>query len=90
MRVTEEANNSDLTFEDAMKQLEETVRLLESGELPLEQSIERYRQSMQLVLFCRQQLDRAEFQIEQLTEEQGQPSLRPADEEVQREARTDD
>lgn len=61
-------NNSDLTFETAMKKLEDTVRRLESGELSLTESIERYKESMQLVQFCRQQLDRAELEISQLIE----------------------
>lgn len=59
-------NNPDLTFEAAMKALEETVRKLESGELPLGESIERYKQAMQLVQYCRTQLDKAELEIEQL------------------------
>lgn len=57
-----------LTFEEAMKALEETVRRLESGELPLSDSIEQYKRSMELVQFCRQQLDKAELEIRQLTE----------------------
>lgn len=72
--MTEATNNSDLTFEMAMKQLEETVRKLESGELPLSESIERYKQAMQLVQFCRKQLDNAELQIEQLMKDD---SLKP-------------
>lgn len=63
--------NPDLTFEDAMKRLEETVRKLESGELPLGESIQRYQEAMQLVQFCRRQLDQAELQIEQLVENEG-------------------
>ncbi|MBX5436300.1 MAG: exodeoxyribonuclease VII small subunit [Alicyclobacillaceae bacterium] len=51
-----------------MKALEDTVRKLESGELSLTESIERYKQAMQLVQFCRQQLDRAEQEIERLLE----------------------
>ncbi|MCL6453205.1 MAG: exodeoxyribonuclease VII small subunit [Alicyclobacillus sp.] len=58
----------DLTFEEAMQQLEETVRKLESGELPLTDSIAAYKQAMTLVQFCRKQLDEAEFQIQQLVE----------------------
>lgn len=57
----------DLTFETAMQQLEEIVRALESGELPLATSIEKYEASMKLVQFCREQLDKAEFQLEQLS-----------------------
>lgn len=65
-----EAFSQDLTFETAMKRLEETVRKLESGELSLSEAIERYKEAMQLVQFCRGQLDRAELEIEQLVETQ--------------------
>lgn len=60
-------DKQDLTFEDAMKRLEEIVRLLEAGELPLAESIERYQESMHLVKFCREQLDKAELQLEKLS-----------------------
>ncbi len=74
-----EGNNSDLTFESALRKLEEAVRQLESGELSLTDSIERYKESMQLVAFCRQQLDAAEFQIEQLVDGQNGPALKAVD-----------
>ncbi|GMA52408.1 hypothetical protein GCM10025857_37650 [Alicyclobacillus contaminans] len=61
-----EGFNQDLTFEAAMQRLEETVRKLESGELPLAEAIERYKEAMQLVQFCRGQLDTAELEIERL------------------------
>ncbi|WP_245783959.1 exodeoxyribonuclease VII small subunit [Alicyclobacillus macrosporangiidus] len=60
-----------MTFELAMRRLEETVRLLEAGELTLSDSIERYKEAMQLVQFCRTQLDRAELEIERLLAEDG-------------------
>lgn len=66
-QLTEESK-PDLTFEQAMQKLEETVRKLESGELSLTDSIEQYKQSMTLVQFCRKQLDEAEFEIEKLLE----------------------
>ena len=62
-----QSSNSDLTFEEAMKKLEEIVKHLESGELPLSESIAAYKESLTLVQFCRQQLDKAEFEIEQLS-----------------------
>lgn len=71
-----EQNSQDLTFEAAMKALEETVRKLESGELPLNEAIERYKQAMQLVQYCRTQLDRAELEIEQLVGNQTEPMPR--------------
>lgn len=64
--------NPDLTFEQAMQRLEATVRKLESGELPLDESILQYKQAMTLVQFCRQQLDKAELEIVQLIEQDGQ------------------
>lgn len=69
-------NNQDLTFEQAMKRLEEIVRKLETGELSLTDSIERYKEAMHLVQFCRGQLDQAELEIEQLVvDSQGQMKL---------------
>ncbi|MDQ0188367.1 exodeoxyribonuclease VII small subunit [Alicyclobacillus cycloheptanicus] len=72
-------NNSGLTFETAMKKLEETVRRLESGDLTLTESIERYKESMQLVQFCRQQLDQAELEISKLVEGPDGIALEPLD-----------
>ncbi|EJY55910.1 exodeoxyribonuclease VII, small subunit [Alicyclobacillus hesperidum URH17-3-68] len=62
-----ETSKLDLTFEQAMQRLEEIVRKLEAGDLPLDASIRAYEESMRLVAFCREQLDKAEFQLEQLT-----------------------
>jgi exodeoxyribonuclease VII small subunit len=69
--------SQDLTFEVAMKRLEETVRKLESGELSLTDAIERYKEAMQLVQFCRSQLDKAELEIERLVESQGSITAQP-------------
>lgn len=71
-------SNQDLTFEQAMKRLEEIVRKLESGELSLTDSIEQYKEAMQLVQLSRMQLDRAELEIEQLVvNSQGDMKLEP-------------
>lgn len=67
----DEKFNPDLTFEQAMQQLEATVRKLESGDLPLGESIEQYKEAMNLVQFCRKQLDKAELEIVQLIEQDG-------------------
>lgn len=66
-----EWNKSDWTFEQAMRRLEEIVRQLEAGDLPLDASIRAYEESMRLVKFCREQLDKAEFQLEKLGQELG-------------------
>lgn len=59
----------DLTFEEALRMLEESVRKLESGDLGLSDSISQYKQSMRLVQHCRQLLDKAELEIRQLTDD---------------------
>lgn len=55
-----------LSFEDALKRLEETVRSLESGDTPLAQLIERYEQGSALLRQCEARLREAELRIEQL------------------------
>lgn len=64
----EDQFSQDLTFEDALKQLEEIVKKLEAGELPLSESIVQYKLSMQLVQFCRRALDKAELEVRELTD----------------------
>lgn len=58
---------SDLSFEDALKQLEEIVRKLESGDVPLDQSISLYEQGEKLRGLCQQRLEAAQAKIEKIT-----------------------
>lgn len=57
---------ADLTFEQAFQQLEEVVRQLESGELPLEQSLALFERGMALAKLCENKLDEAEQKVSQL------------------------
>ncbi len=50
-------------FEDAYRQLEEIVRKLEAGGLPLEDSIALFEEGMRLAKLCGAQLDTAELRI---------------------------
>lgn len=52
-----------MTFEQAMKRLEEIVRLLESGELSLDETIRLYEEGQRLRQFCEQKLNEAEKRI---------------------------
>ncbi|MCA9995191.1 MAG: exodeoxyribonuclease VII small subunit [Anaerolineales bacterium] len=56
-----------LTFEQALRALEETAVKLESGDLSLEESLTLYEQGQKLAAFCTQQLDHATLRVEQLT-----------------------
>lgn len=58
------------TFEEAMSELEEIVRKLEEGELPLEESIKYFQKGVQLSRYCRMKLDEIEMKITILIEEE--------------------
>ena len=51
------------TFEQSMKQLEQIVVGLESGELTLEQAIKKFEEGMELSKFCSQKLEETERKI---------------------------
>ena len=55
-----------MSFEDALKRLEEIVRKLESGEAPLDQSIELYQEGDRLKRHCEARLKAAQARIEQI------------------------
>jgi exodeoxyribonuclease VII small subunit len=57
----------NLTFEQALQQLEETVMRLEDGELTLEESLALFERGQQLARFCTRQLDAAVLRVEQLS-----------------------
>ncbi|MET0251849.1 MAG: exodeoxyribonuclease VII small subunit [Novosphingobium sp.] len=53
-----------LSFEDALRALEDIVRRLESGEAPLDESIELYARGDALRDHCQKRLDTAQARIE--------------------------
>ncbi|MEZ8221267.1 Exodeoxyribonuclease VII small subunit [Candidatus Fervidibacteria bacterium JGI MDM2 JNZ-1-D12] len=59
--------NETLTFEQAMARLEEIVRLLESGELSLDETVRLYEEGQRLRQFCEQKLNDAEKRIKMVT-----------------------
>ena len=58
----------ELTFEQAFAELEESVRALERGDLPLEESLALFERGQQLAAYCGKLLDTAELKIEQIEE----------------------
>ena len=57
---------SALSFEDALKALEDVVRRLESGEVPLDDSISLYERGEALRKHCQARLDAAQARIERI------------------------
>ncbi len=69
-------------FESAMKRLEEVVKTLESGELPLASLLEMYEEGVNLQNFCHSKLDEAERKVEVLVRKnQGRLEREPFSEE---------
>ncbi len=52
-----------ITFESALKELESIVGQMESGQLPLEQSLTAYKRGAELLQFCQKSLTDAEQQV---------------------------
>ncbi|WP_425269282.1 exodeoxyribonuclease VII small subunit [Halobacillus trueperi] len=61
-----------ISFEEAMKQLEEIVEKLETGEVPLEKAIQYYQEGMKLSKLCSEKLGNVETQMQQIMNEHGE------------------
>lgn len=59
------------TFEDSVRELETIVNELESGELDLDKSIQKYTEAMKLIEFCEKKLNSATETINKLVDENG-------------------
>ena len=60
-----------LSFEDALSELEKIVAELESGQAPLERSIEMYERGARLKAHCEQKLEAARLRVEKIVVGQG-------------------
>ena len=54
---------SELTYESAMKRLQEIVKALENGGLPLDDSVKLFEEGAGLAKFCNDELKNAEQKI---------------------------
>lgn len=55
-----------LNFESAMTRLEEIVEQLESGHLNLESSLAVFEEGVRLSLYCQQELEKTDGQVQRL------------------------
>jgi exodeoxyribonuclease VII small subunit len=62
------AEEQQLSFEEAYRELEATVHKLEEGSLTLEESLALYERGMRLARRCQAALDAAEMQVEQMAD----------------------
>ncbi len=69
----------EMTFEQAMKRLEEIVSKLEEGEAPLDKSMELFEEGTKLSAYLSGLLDRAEQKVTMVTEQNGEETEVPFD-----------
>jgi exodeoxyribonuclease VII small subunit len=71
MAKNEKKNDvSNLSFEQAIKELTSIVEKIEQGEIPLENSLQQYERGMALIQHCRTTLEKAEKRIEKISKQE--------------------
>ena len=64
------------TFEESMSRLEQIVRAMERGDVPLEESLKLFQEGTQLIQTCTKLLDDAQLQIKKvMTAADGSPVM---------------
>jgi exodeoxyribonuclease VII small subunit len=61
--------DAPLTFEEALRRLDEVVARLEGGEVGLEEAVALFEQGQRYLATCRERLAAAQRRIEELTAE---------------------
>lgn len=68
-RVDEDISDlGEMSFEDALRALEQVVRRLEGGDVPLDESIALYERGEKLRAYCQKRLDAAQARIEAIVQ----------------------
>ncbi|MDW7728850.1 MAG: exodeoxyribonuclease VII small subunit [Bacillota bacterium] len=68
----------NLSYEEAIKKLEEIVHRLEDAEIPLEESLSSFQEGLALSRYCRDKLAEIEYKVEYMLKEE-QQSLTDSD-----------
>ncbi|SCK22166.1 exodeoxyribonuclease VII small subunit [Vogesella sp. LIG4] len=66
-------NKPQASFESALAQLEDIIRAMESGDMPLDNALTAYKQGMELIKFCQSKLADAEQQLRVLENDELKP-----------------
>ena len=69
-------SESKMSFENNMQRLEQIVRALERGDVPLDESLKLFQEGTDLVRSCQNMLDNAKQQVQKvLTDANGMPMM---------------
>ncbi len=80
---TNDADLGDLSFEQALARLDETVEALEAGQVPLDEATRLYEKGMGLARVCSEMLAAAELKITQIQTAYGEQMRLPPEEKTQ-------
>ena len=67
-----EKKEKELSFEESLENLEEIVKKLEIGDVPLDDAIEEFNKAMKLAKTCDEKLKNAEEAISKLVSKDGE------------------
>lgn len=74
--MAKQKNQSDnSSFESQLQKLEELVAKLETGEVPLEQSLVFFEEGVNLYRSCKKRMQQVEIKIQKLTESMREESM---------------
>lgn len=59
----------EMNFEQAINELEQVIKLLETGDLSLDDSIEKFKKGVELSNICNKKLEEAQKSITLLTQD---------------------
>ncbi|MCA9002933.1 MAG: exodeoxyribonuclease VII small subunit [Planctomycetes bacterium] len=68
-KATAEEQSQAVPFDARMLELEEIAAALESGDLGLEEALERYKRGVSLLRHCRSELEGFRSQVEELSQD---------------------
>ena len=63
--------DTEVSFEDALSQLEDVIHRMETGESPLESLVENYQSGVRLLKLCRSKIELAEMKVKEVTDKDG-------------------
>lgn len=63
---------TEMSFEEALKRLEEIVGMLEGGDHPLDDSLDLFSEGIKLVKFCNSKIEKVEKSVKKLVNENGE------------------
>ena len=67
-----EKKDKELSFEESLLNLEEIVKKLETGDVPLDDAIDEFNKAMKLAKSCDEKLKKAEESITKMVKDNGE------------------